>query len=80
MYTIEWCKVYCSEDGKTHTLSSKVLEPEDSDVLKVSDIFKGNTLLWKLKGKKYTTQVLETYGNTNCIILPVLAISVPVLC
>ena len=62
IYT-EWCKVYCDEDAKTHMLSVKVLEPEDSDVLKDSDLYKGNILLWKVKGKRYTATLLQVYGR-----------------
>ena len=61
----EWCKVYCCEDSKIHVLSTKVFEPEDSDVLKEGDLFKGNTLLWKFKGKRYTVTVLEVYGKDS---------------
>lgn len=59
----EWCKVYCEEDSKAHTVSAKVLEPEDSEILKASDMRKGNTLLWKVKGRKYTVTLLQVYGK-----------------
>ena len=58
----ESCKVYCCEDGRTHVVSVRSLEPEDSDDLSESHLVKGNTLLWKVKGKKYTTTLLEIYG------------------
>lgn len=59
----EWCKVYCIEDGKVHTVSATSLEPEDCDTLQEIHLIKGETLLWKYKGKKYTTTLLEVYGN-----------------
>ena len=60
---IEWCKVYCSEDSKTHVISAKTLEPEESEILMLADLKKGNTLLWKLKGKKYDVTILEIFGK-----------------
>ncbi len=39
-------------------MSSRSLEPEDSEVLKASDLVKGSTLLWKVKGEKYTSTFL----------------------
>lgn len=46
-----WCKILCHEDGKEHSVSSRYLEPEDSELLKDSDLKKEGTLLWKVKGK-----------------------------
>ncbi len=34
IYRMEWCKIFCEEDNKTHTVSSRALEPEDSEVLR----------------------------------------------
>lgn len=44
-------------------MSTKNLEPEESDTLSDSDLIKGNTLLWNFKGKKYSTTLLEVYGE-----------------
>jgi hypothetical protein len=44
----------------------KNLEPEDSETLKERDLVKGNTLLWRVKGKKYTT-TLEISGEHAAI-------------
>ncbi len=38
IYRMEWCKIFCEEDNKTHTVSSRALEPEDSEVLRCSDL------------------------------------------
>lgn len=65
VHYIEWYNIYCHEDGKTHMLHTKNLEPEDSDVLNPSDLKKGCTLLWKVKGKKYTTTFLEVSGKKH---------------
>ena len=59
----EWCKIYSTEDARTHLINARALEPEDSEVLKSSDLFKGNTLLWNLKGKRYDVMLLEIYGK-----------------
>jgi hypothetical protein len=65
---IECCKVYCAQDGKVHSVDIKHLEPEDSDTLEETDLVMGNTLLWKVKGKKYTTTLLEISGEHAAII------------
>ena len=44
-------------------ISANMLEPEDSETLKSSDMFKGNTLLWTFSGKKYAVTLLEIYGE-----------------
>ena len=62
---IEWCNIFCREDGKTHIVNSKTLEPEDTDILSTSDLKKGCTLLWKVKGKQYTTTFLDVSGETS---------------
>ena len=59
---LESCKIYCAQDSKTHTVSAKNLEPEDCDVLRASDLKVGNTLLWKVKGKRYAVTLLEVFG------------------
>ncbi len=63
MLYLEYCKIFCHDDGKTHTVSSRSLEPEDSEVLKASDLVKGSTLLWKVKGEKYTSTFLTVSGK-----------------
>ncbi len=45
------------------TVSARNLEAEDSEALCQSDMAKGNTVLWRLKGKKYTTTILNVYGK-----------------
>ena len=47
------------------TQSVRSLEPEDSDQVKESHLCKGTTLLWRVRGKKYTTTttLLEVYGE-----------------
>ena len=44
---------------------AKNLEPEDSEVLKISNLVKVNTVLWRVKGKKYTTTIVALHGNLN---------------
>ncbi len=44
-------------------VNARSLEPEDSDTLRTSDLKKGCMLLWKVKGKKYTTTFLKVSGN-----------------
>lgn len=48
--------VHCHEDGRSHTVNSRFLEPEDSDTLSIEDLKVGNTLLWRVKKKKNTQQ------------------------
>lgn len=55
--------MYCNEDAKTHVLSVRCLEPEDSEFMTESHLVKGTTLLWKTAGQKYTTMLLEVYGK-----------------
>ena len=63
----EWCTILCHEDGRDHTVGSRSLEPEDSDTLKKKDLTVGNTLLWKVRWKRYTATLLEVSGKTfNC--------------
>ena len=62
---LEWCKVYCQEDAKTHIVSTRSLEAEDSDTLTSIHLVTGNTLIWKLKGKKYTTTLLQVHGTSS---------------
>lgn len=58
-YPTEWCKVFCKEDNKCHDTTTRNLEPEDSEILKETDLVVGNSLIWK----KYNTTVIEIYGN-----------------
>ncbi len=67
-YYAEWCKVYCCETNRTHVISAKALEPEDSEILKITDMSKGNTLLWKFKGKRYSVTFLEVYGKCYVVV------------
>lgn len=60
---LEWCKVYCEEDNKCHTVSLKSLETEDSEFLTDLNLKKGQTVLLKVKGKKYTSTIVEVYGK-----------------
>lgn len=53
------------EDGKTHNVSAKSLEPEDTDVLSDASLRVGSTLLWRVRGKKYTTTLLEIHGKDS---------------
>ena len=49
--------------GLIHDTTIRNLEPEDSEVLKETDLVVGNSLLWKYRGKKYNTTVIEIYGT-----------------
>ena len=60
---LEWCKVYSEEDNKCHTVSLKSLEIEDSEFLTESNLKKGQTVLLKVKVKKYTSTIVEVYGK-----------------
>ena len=58
-YPTEWCKIFCKEHNKCHDTTIRNLEPEDSEVLKETDLVVGNSLLWKYRGKKYNATVIE---------------------
>ena len=45
----------------SHSLKS--LETEDSEFLTESNMKKGQTVLLKVKGKKYTSTIVEIYGK-----------------
>lgn len=49
----KWCKVYLDADNKILTVNTNSLELDDCDVLSESDLWKGNLLIWKDKGKRY---------------------------
>ena len=44
-------------------VNTKRLEPEDSDMLTTSEWKRGCTLLWKVKGTKYTAMFLKVSGK-----------------
>ena len=70
MYNIlctEWCRVYCEEDGKCHTVSARSLELEDSEVLTQLDLIKGNTVLLNSKGSKFSCTIVEVFGKLELV-------------
>lgn len=58
MQHTEWCKLYCSQDGKTHISSVRSIESLDSEN------FKGNTVLYGRSGTQQQllkSMVIKSY-------------------
>lgn len=58
--------MYCEEDNKCYTVGMGSLETEDSDFLTEANLKKGQAVLLKFKGKKYTSTIVEVYGKHVC--------------
>lgn len=68
----EWCRVYCEEDGKCHTVSARSLELEDSEVLTLPDLTKGNSVLLNSKGSKFSCTIVEVFGKLKLATVSIL--------
>lgn len=56
LFIVVWCTVQIAE-GKEYSVKSDYLETELGDPVSDKDLFFGNSVIWKEKGKPYEVKI-----------------------